>query len=104
MAQLLQDTLYRERAEMQRELFAQETDNPGSFALLPGSCHRCGDGNCSRREGLPCRDPRHLRHSLESLGGDVGRTAGELLGTPLLWVNGGRLPEYLTLVAALLLP
>ena len=104
MAQLLQDTLYRERADMERELFALETDNPGSFALLPGSCHRCGDGNCSRREGLPCRDPRHLRHSLESLGGDVGRTAGELLGTPLLWVNGGRLPEYLTLVAALLLP
>ena len=104
LGQLLKDTLYRERADMERELFALEAKNPGSLALLPGSCHRCGDGNCTRRNGLPCRDPEHLRHSLESLGGDVGRTAEELLGTPLLWSKEGRLPEYLTLVAALLLP
>ena len=104
MRQLLRDTLYRERAYMERELFALEAASPGSLALLPGSCHRCGEGNCTRREDKPCRDPEHLRHSLESLGGDVGRTAEELLGTPLLWSKEGRLPEYLTLVAALLLP
>ena len=104
MGQLLRGTLYRERAYMERELFTLEAATPGSLALLPGSCHRCGEGNCTRREGKPCRDPEHLRHSLESLGGDVGRTASELLDTPLLWSSEGRLPEYLTLVAALLLP
>ena len=104
MRQLLEDTLLRERADMEIELFAFEAEHPGSLALLPGSCHRCGDGNCSRTEGLPCRDPQHLRHSLESLGGDVGRTAEELMATPLLWGTEGRLPEYLMLVAALLLP
>lgn len=104
MGQLLKDTLFRERAEMEGELFALEAANPGSFALLPGSCRRCGEGNCTRREGKPCRDPEHLRHSLESLGGDVGRTAEELLGTPLLWSAEGRLPAYLTLVAGHLLP
>ncbi|MBR5429330.1 MAG: metal-binding protein [Firmicutes bacterium] len=102
--QLLRDTLFQERARMEEELFALEAEHPGSLALLPGSCHRCGDGNCTRAAGQPCRDQRHLRHSLESLGGDVGRTAAELLHTPLLWAADGRLPAYLTLVAALLLP
>ena len=104
LQQLLAGTLYQERADMERELFGLEVEQPGSLALLPGSCHRCGDGNCSRIEGLPCRDPRHLRHSLESLGADVGRTAEELLCTPLLWSHEGRLPAYLSLVAALLIP
>ena len=104
MQQLLADTLLREREDMERELFELEAAHPGSIALLPGSCHRCGDGNCSRTAGLPCRDPQHLRHSLESLGGDVGRTAEELLGFSLLWSSEGRLPAYLCLIAALLLP
>ena len=104
MRQLLNDTLYKERADMEGEMFALEAEQPGSLILLPGSCHRCGDGNCTRAEGRPCRDPQHLRHSLESLGGDVGRTAEELLGTPLLWSTEGRLPAYLTLVAGHLLP
>ena len=104
LKQLLDQTLFREREDMERELFELEAVRPGSLALLPGSCRRCGEGNCSRKEGLPCRDPEHLRHSLESLGGDVGKTAEELLATPLLWPAQGHLPEYLTLVAALLLP
>lgn len=104
MEELYKATLYRERTDMDSELFALEAENPGSLALLPGFCCRCGEGNCTRAAGQPCRDPQHLRHSLEALGGDVGRTAAELLATPLLWSQEGRLPEYFTLVAALLLP
>ncbi|MBO7668676.1 MAG: DUF2284 domain-containing protein [Firmicutes bacterium] len=104
MRQLLLRTLYLEREDMEHELFALEEEIPGSLALLPGSCRRCGDNGCTRPAGRPCRDPGHLRHSLESLGGDVGRTAAELLDTPMLWSSEGRLPEYHTLVAALLLP
>ena len=99
---LLHDALYREREQLESELFALEVANPGSLALLPGSCRRCGEGNCTRPQ--PCRHPQLVRYSLEAIGGDVSRTAEELLATPLLWPDAGRLPEYLTLMAALLLP
>ena len=42
--------------------------------------------------------------SLESLGCDVGAAVGALWGWKLLWGERTRLPAYLTLVCAVLLP
>ena len=44
------------------------------------------------------------RHSIESLGADVSLAMKRYLGLDILWIKDDRLPEYLTLVAALLLP
>ena len=52
--------------------------------------------------GKPCVHPDEMRYSIESLGGDVVKTAAELLGTEIKWAASGELPEYFLLVGGLL--
>lgn len=77
----------------------QEKNRPGSLALYGGSCRLCPI--CSRIQAKPCSHPSQMRLSLESLGYDVGAISKHVLKLPLLWFDK-RLPEYLTLVTALL--
>ena len=65
-----------------------ETEYPGSLACYAGTCHLCPDDTCTRITGQPCRHPHLIRHSLESFGFDLGRTAEELLHIPLVWSDG----------------
>ena len=44
-----------------------------------------------------------MRHSIESLGGDVGKTLSLYLGQELLWGREGHFPEYYILLGGLLL-
>ena len=90
------------KQELIKELLALEKDNPGSTSLNAGSCKVCSEGNCSRKNGEPCRFPARIRYSIESIGGDVCKTAEQLLDTPLLWKKDGKLPEYYMTVGALL--
>jgi len=87
---------------MARELLEQETNNPGSRALLAGSCHGCSV--CARKEGKPCRFPKKMRYSVESLGADVGKLLKEQFSLTLLWSKAGEIPEYGILCGGLLLP
>lgn len=84
------------------ELFALEREYPGSMALSAGSCGECDP--CARKEGLPCRKPGVMRHSIESLGGDVARTLELYFGETLLWAREGRLPAHFFLLGGLLKP
>ena len=68
-----------------------ETEYPGSLACYAGTCHLCPDDTCTRITGQPCRHPHLIRHSLESFGFDLGRTAEELLHIPLVWSDGGEI-------------
>ena len=43
-----------------------------------------------------------MRYSIESLGGDVGKTTKDLLGLELKWMTEGRMPEHFILVNGLL--
>ena len=43
-----------------------------------------------------------MRYSIEALGGNVAETAERYLHKPLLWIEDGRMPDYLTLVCGLL--
>ena len=52
--------------------------------------------------GRPCRCPEKMRYSIEALGGNVAETAERYLHKPLLWIEDGRMPDYLTLVCGLL--
>ena len=99
--QALIDALQREKELFLTELLSFERARPGSMALSCGSCHLCAE--CTRSAGLPCRHPEQVRPSIESLGGDVGETAVRYFGRPLLWVQDGIAPDYLTLVGGLLL-
>jgi len=84
------------------ELFAMEEEIPGSVSLSAGSCAVCGKGNCTRAEGKPCRYPEKMRYSIESIGGNVGKTVSKLLGIELEWIEEGKMPSYFVLCGGLL--
>ena len=69
------------------KLFEEEEKHPGSKSLSAGSSHICGEDNCSKPLGQPCRFPDKMRYSVESLGGNVGLTASKLLGIQLQWID-----------------
>ncbi len=94
----------RVKADMSKELFAREAEIPGSVSLSAGNCTVCGNGNCSRREDKPCRFKRDMRYSIESIGGNVGKTAHDFIGYDLEWVEEGKVPKYFILVGGLLKP
>ena len=93
--------LKKEKARMLQALLAEEQRTPGSLCLLAGSCELCP--TCARIENKPCRHPEAARHSLEALGADVSKAAKQFLGIEIKWAEKGVLPDYLTLVGALLL-
>jgi len=89
------------RKELDKQLLELEEIYPDSKAFFAGNCHICEKEYCTRITGTPCRYPDKIRHSLESFGFDIGKTAGELLNIELRWSEDGMLPEYLTLVSGL---
>ncbi len=93
--------LAAEKTLLMHELLAAEIAYPGSLSLSAGSCYLCEE--CTKGNGTPCCRPEEMRYSIEALGGDVGKSAERYLGKPLLWIKDGVLPEYLSLVAGLLL-
>ena len=84
-------------------LYTLEAAHPGS-RIFTGRCRLCRPAPCSRASHQPCRHPDRLRHSLESLGFDLEKTAANLLGIPLQWGADGKMPPYLTLITAHFIP
>ena len=85
---------------MAEKLFAMEESCPGSVSLSAGSCGICQ--SCTRPEGKPCTYKDKMRYSIESLGGDVGRTLSRLMGIRLEWMQEGKVPSYFVLCGGLL--
>ena len=94
--------LQQEKNRLHDALLNMEKQNTGAWVLSAGSCRLCEEG-CSRPQGQPCRRPERMRYSLEALGGDVGKTAELYFKQPLVWIEKGEMPAYLTLVGGLLL-
>ena len=82
-------------------LLSLEAQHPGSMVLSAGSCRLCA-GGCARPLGQPCRQPEQMRHSIESLGGDVGWAVSLYLGEELAWGRAGRMPPHYLLLGGLL--
>jgi predicted metal-binding protein len=97
----IQAVFYRLRRRLAKEMYALEAENPGSTSLLVGTCDICGVHNCARAIGKPCRHPKWMRHSLESIGGDVTKTVTELFGLDMSWPKDGVM-KNMTLCGALL--
>ncbi len=94
-----QRLLYPERIKHEKALLELERRYGGRAFAYAGTCLYCPAGSCSRPDGQPCRHPERVRPSLEACEFDLCRTTEELLGIPLRWGEGDRLPEYLTLVS-----
>ena len=94
--------LKKESHALEAELIKLESQYPGSVALSMGSCDVCGKDNCTRPSGEPCRRPEKMRHSVESMGGNVGLSVRKYLKQELQWMSEGSLPEYFMLMGGLL--
>lgn len=94
-------TLSRQKKIMFDRLMACERAVSGSLQLASGGCHLCP--RCARADGCPCRCPEQLRYSLDAFGFDLTAITEDLMGIRLLWCRDA-LPEYYTLVHALLSP
>ncbi len=99
---IVEKSLGEEKKKLVQYLLAEEERHAGSVSLSAGNCKECGEGNCTRSAGQKCRQPKRMRHSIESLGGDVGKTTEKLLQLPLQWLKDDTLPPYLTLLGGLL--
>lgn len=99
---ILKETLEIEKRRLSGEMERREREIPGSEALSAGSCICCE--SCTRPEGKACRCPEKMRYSIESLGGNVGKTASRLLGAEIEWMEENRLPRCFTLINGLLIP
>lgn len=101
--EILQGSMMKVKEELSQELYRKEEELPGSMSLSAGSCIICKN-QCTRMEGMPCRFPEKMRHSIESLGGNVGLTCSRLMKIELMWMEEGKLPPYFVLVCGLLRP
>lgn len=92
------------KRKLTEELFELENAFEGSVSLSAGSCSICVEKNqmCTRPQNEPCRYPDKMRFSIESLGGNVGKTVHDLLGIPLCWIEEGKVPPYFVLAGGLL--
>lgn len=92
--------LKREKRLYREKLYRWEQAEPGSQMLLAGTCDQCD--RCEKAQGRPCRQPEHLRYSIEALGGDVEGCLLHYFHLPMLWGRDGKAPDYFVLVGGLL--
>lgn len=93
--------LQKAKTEMMDYCYGLEADIPGSQSLFAGKCCLCAQ--CARPKGRPCRNPGKMRHSIEAIGGDVGKTVKDLFDIDILWGKPGQAPEYYVLCGGLLM-
>lgn len=98
------DRIYKMFRENQKEissrLYELEDETPGSYAMIPGPCEYCGEGNCSRRIGRVCRFPKFMRYSMVSMGADLVKTAKDYFGLDIEWASR---PKFLVMCGGLLI-
>lgn len=102
MNEFLENILSKEKQILANNLYRMENEIPESISLSAGSCQFCGKQNCSRQNNEPCRYPDKMRYSIESLGGNVGKTISNLFHIELEWMEEGKLPRHFVLVSGLL--
>lgn len=77
-----------------------EKENPGSVALDGGHCSKCK--RCTRPKGKPCRHEADIRPAIDAIGGNLVKTAEEIFGTKIYWIENGKVPEYFLFIVGLL--
>ena len=73
--------------------------NFDSKFLSTGACRLCK--TCQKKLGKPCKRPKQMRFSLESVGVDCNKLVEDVFGFPLLWYKNKKAPEYTSVVSAL---
>lgn len=110
---ITEEVLSKQKKLMSEELYAMEKQFEGSVSLSAGSCNLCGGslmgGNYCTRKECPegkaselCRHYKDMRYSIESIGGNVGKTCTKILRDEIEWIEEGKLPSHFLLVGGLL--
>jgi len=94
------EMFHQEKRRAHHRLMKLRAAVPDSVGLGAGGCDVCPV--CTRKQGLPCRLPGQLVHSIESLGGDVEATMRVAFEHPTQWSDGTDLPDSYVLVMGLL--
>lgn len=92
--------LKEEKNKLINVLYELEKDKDNSMALFLGHCELCD--KCTKEINKPRIYPEKMRHSIESLGGDVDYLIEDLFGYKILWPKEGKIPKYLIFVGGLL--
>ena len=87
------------KLDMEEKLRRLEKSLPGSVSLSSGGCNLCKA--CSRRDGIPCRQPDKMRYSLDAFGFDLTAITKDMFDIDILWCKE-RLPDYFTLIHGIL--
>lgn len=87
------------KLDMEEKLRQMEKNLPGSISLSSGGCNLCNV--CSRKDGIPCRQPEKMRYSLDAFGFDLTAITKDMFDIDILWCKN-RLPNYFTLIHGLL--
>lgn len=99
ISKVTKQSLREVKDKLSAAMLAWEAQIPNSVSLASGGCYFCE--RCSRQDDLPCRHPEKMRYSLDAFGFDLTAITAELLAIELKWPQGS-LPEYYTLIHALL--
>ena len=70
------------------------------YYISTGSCRLCKPCKC--KNGLPCAHPNLKTYSFEALGINVSDLTADSFGVKLQWYSKNNLPEYTSVVAALI--
>ena len=81
-------------------MYKLEKEYADSLALFLGHCDLCIV--CGRVKGENCYYPLKMRHSIESIGGNVDKIIEDLFSFKILWPSKDKLPEYIFYVGGLL--
>ncbi|WP_027406611.1 DUF2284 domain-containing protein [Anaerovibrio sp. RM50] len=87
------------KTDLDEKLLDMEKHIPDSVALSSGGCIFCEA--CSRKEGLPCRQPDKMRYSMDAFGFDLTAITKDMFSIDIQWCKD-RLPDYFTLIHGLL--
>jgi predicted metal-binding protein len=88
------------RLTLEKHLRSLENYHHGRM-LSSGICRLCTRCSCADKAG-PCRRPKEMRYSMESLGLNVAQITEDFLNHSLAWNKEGSLPQYSSSVACLL--
>ncbi len=98
--QLSKEIVAEGRAVLDAQLLDLEQMYGDTVAFYAGSCRLCGERECQKQSSKPCLYPHKSRLSIEAIGFDVSAVTTKLFDIELLWGEGGKLPQYYTLVSA----
>ena len=87
------------KLDMEEALRCMEQYIAGSVSLSSGGCNLCKV--CSRKDGIPCRQPDKMRYSLDAFGFDLTAITKDMFDIDILWCKE-RLPDYFTLIHPIL--